>query len=82
MINYVSKAPVAAVKNIQDSIAKVGPGKGNTVIIDFCTGNDECVLTTIQSAIAGRDDTTDRGDDLDKGGMCQGLIYSVHVHMQ
>ena len=76
VINYVSKAPVAAVKNIQDSIAKVGPGKGNTVIIDFCTGNDECVLTTIQSAIAGRDVQLTGGTTWTKEVCVNGLIYS------
>lgn len=76
VITNVSKAPVASIRSIQDSISKVGPGKSNTVIIDFCTGNDECVLTTIQSAIDGRDVQLTGGTTWTKEVSVNGVIYS------
>lgn len=75
VIQNVSKAPVASIRNIQNSISKVNAGKDNTVIIDLCTGNDECVLTTIQSVIAAKGIQLTGGTTWTKSVGVNGNIY-------
>ena len=50
-LENVSKAPARYISRIKADIEAVRPGKSNTVIIDFCTGNDAAVLTTLSSLV-------------------------------
>ncbi len=47
----VSTKPARNIFRLEKDIETVKPGKENTVIIDFCTGNDAAVLTTLRSII-------------------------------
>lgn len=47
----VSTVPVKYIKNIENSVQKINANSDNTVCIDFCSSNDECVLTTLNSVL-------------------------------
>jgi len=51
VLKEVSTAPVKYMKEMEDKIRQLKPGTDNTVCIDFCTGNDACVLTTVHSLL-------------------------------
>jgi len=50
-LEEVSKAPARYIDRIREDIEAVRPGKENTVIIDFCAGNDAAVLTTLAGLV-------------------------------
>ena len=51
VIENVSTKPAAQIKKLDEDIRKVRPGRENTVVIDFCSGNDAAVLTTLEGAL-------------------------------
>lgn len=51
VLEQVSSMPVKYVGRLEEDLRKVGASQNNTVCIDFCTGNDACVLTTIYSVL-------------------------------
>lgn len=51
VLEQASLMPVKYIKRLEDDIEKVGAAEKNTVCIDFCSGNDACVLTTIYSVL-------------------------------
>jgi hypothetical protein len=50
-LENVSVSPARYIGRLEKDIASVRPGKENTAIIDFCSGNDAAVLTTLSSLI-------------------------------
>ncbi len=50
VLEQVSTMPVKFIRRLEKDIQQVGGGSRNTVCIDFCTGNDACVLTKIGRA--------------------------------
>ncbi|WP_029230768.1 FIST signal transduction protein [Butyrivibrio sp. VCB2006] len=55
VLEKVSISPARYISRIEKDIAAVRPGKENTAIIDFCTGNDAAVLTTLSGLIKKND---------------------------
>ncbi len=51
VLEEVSTMPVKYIHRLQEDVRKVGASREDTVCIDFCTGNDACVLTTIYSVL-------------------------------
>lgn len=51
VLEQVSTMPVKYIRRLEKDIKTVGGSKQDTVCIDFCTGNDACVLTTIYTAL-------------------------------
>lgn len=51
VLEQASTMPVKYIKRLETDIRKVGASEKNTVCIDFCTGNDACVLTTVYSVL-------------------------------
>ncbi|MCI8668599.1 MAG: hypothetical protein HFI34_03585 [Lachnospiraceae bacterium] len=51
VLEEVSVMPVKYIERLEKDIEKVGASHKDTVCLDFCTGNDACVLTTIYSAL-------------------------------
>ncbi len=43
--------PVKYIRRLEEDIRRVSGTGSNTVCIDFCTGNDACVLTTMNTAL-------------------------------
>lgn len=46
--------PVKYISRLEKDLARLHGSHEDTVCIDFCTGNDACVLTTIHTALRGR----------------------------
>lgn len=75
VIKDVSTSPVKSVPDLEDNINTIKPGKENTVMIDFCTGNDACVLTTIHGLLE-QNNVALMGGTGDAGKVsCNGKIY-------
>lgn len=51
VLEEVSVMPVKYIERLKDDVRRVNSSKEDTVCIDFCTGNDACVLTTIYSVL-------------------------------
>lgn len=54
VLEEVSVMPVKYIERLERDIRTINSSKENTVCIDFCSGNDACVLTTIYSALKRR----------------------------
>ncbi len=75
VMEKVSVAPARYIDRITEDIEAVRPGRDNTVIIDFCTGNDAAVLTTL-SGIADRYGLQIMGATGDGGKVSvNGIVY-------
>ena len=75
ILDSVSTMPARHIQSLEENIKKVRPGKENTVIIDFCTGNDAAVLTTLRSLV-DRYNLQVMGATGDAGKVsCNGVIY-------
>lgn len=46
--------PVRYIDRLQQDVSRVNGSQNNTVCIDFCAGNDACVLTTMYSVLKQR----------------------------
>lgn len=55
VLEQVSVMPIKYIKRLEEDLSKVGANHQNTVCIDFCTGNDACALTTINTALKRSD---------------------------
>lgn len=51
VMEKVSVSPARSIAKVQKDIESVHPGRDNTAIIDFCSGNDAAVLTTLSSLL-------------------------------
>ncbi|MCI8921732.1 MAG: hypothetical protein HFE88_07660 [Acutalibacter sp.] len=54
VLEQVSTMPVKHIQRLEADIKAVGGSGENTVCIDFCSGNDACVLTTINTSLGKR----------------------------
>ena len=54
VLEQVSVMPVKYIDRLEADIRKINGSKQDTVCIDFCSGNDACVLTTIYSLLKER----------------------------
>ncbi len=54
VLEHVSTMPVKYIRRLEQDVAKVNGSQKDTICIDFCSGNDACVLTTIYSVLKQR----------------------------
>lgn len=54
VIEQVSVMPVKYIERVEQDLSKINASSKDTVCIDFCSGNDACVLTTVYSALKKR----------------------------
>lgn len=54
VLENVSTMPVKYIKRLEQDVQSVGATEQDTVCIDFCSGNDACVLTTINTVLKDR----------------------------
>ncbi|MCI9115065.1 FIST N-terminal domain-containing protein [Oscillospiraceae bacterium 21-37] len=54
VLEQVSSMPVKHIQRLEADMKAVGGSGENTVCIDFCSGNDACVLTTINTSLGKR----------------------------
>ena len=55
VLEEASVMPVKYIERLEQDVEKVDGSQKDTVCIDFCSGNDACVLTTIHSVLKHRD---------------------------
>lgn len=51
VLEQVSTMPVKYIERLEADVKKINASEKDTICIDFCTGNDACVLTTIYSVL-------------------------------
>lgn len=51
LVRRVRECPVMDILQIEQDVAAVHPGDGDTVCIEFCTGGEERLLTTLNAAL-------------------------------
>ncbi len=51
VLEQVSTMPVKYIERLEQDVEKIDGSQKDTVCIDFCSGNDACVLTTIHSVL-------------------------------
>ena len=54
VLEQASSMPVKYIQRLEHDMQAVGGSSRDTVCIDFCSGNDACVLTTIYTALSKR----------------------------
>ena len=54
VLEQASCMPVKYIRRLQNDLKKMNPSLNNTVCINFCTGNDACVLTTMCSVLENK----------------------------
>lgn len=54
VLEQVSTMPVKYIERLERDVDAVNAASDNTICIDFCSGNDACVLTTIYSVLGSR----------------------------
>lgn len=54
VLEQVSLMPIKYIKRLEDDLNQVKASQADTICIDFCSGNDACVLTTIHTALRKR----------------------------
>lgn len=52
VLTEVSKMPVKRIHQFEQDVNRVGGNSDNMVCIDFCSSNDECVLTTMETILS------------------------------
>jgi hypothetical protein len=55
VLEEASVMPVKYIRRLEQDMRKVNAASKDTVCIDFCTGNDACMVTTIYSALGKKD---------------------------
>lgn len=79
VLEEVSTMPVKYIERLQQDVRKVNALPKDTVCIDFCAGNDACVLTTIYSVL-GRENISLVGGTGDAGKVsANGKVYQDAV---
>ena len=51
VLEQASTMPIKYIERLEDDVRRIGGTEEDTVCIDFCTGNDACVLTTINTVL-------------------------------
>ncbi len=51
VLEEVSVMPAKYIKRLNSDIKKINANKNDTICIDFCSGNDACVLTTMGTSL-------------------------------
>ncbi len=79
VLEHVSAMPVKYIQRLERDIQTVGGSGRDTVCIDFCAGNDACVLTTINTVLR-RQGISLVGGTGDQGKVsANGRVYSDGV---
>ncbi len=79
VLEQVSTMPVKYIKRLEADLQKVNASSKDTVCIDFCAGNDACVLTTMYSVL-GKKNISLVGGTGDAGRVsANGVVYSDAV---
>lgn len=76
ILTDIERTPVLNIKELDDNIKKIDAGSHNTVCIDLCTGNDGCVVTTLNMALGRYDISLAGGTSWSNMVSVNGKVYS------
>lgn len=79
VLENVTVAPIKYIKRLEDDLKAVNASQNDTICIDFCSGNDACVLTTIHTALRHRNISLVGGTGDDGKVSANGKIYKDSV---
>ena len=79
VLEEVSTMPVKYIQRMERDMQAVGGSGGDTVCIDFCAGNDACVLTTIHTVLHKRGVPLVGGTGAEGRVSANGRVYSDAV---
>ena len=79
VLEEVSAMPVKYIQRMERDMQAVGGTGGDTVCIDFCAGNDACVLTTIHTVLHKRGVPLVGGTGAEGRVSANGRVYSDAV---
>jgi len=79
VLEHVSTMPVKYIRRLEEDIARVRGASRDTVCIDFCTGNDACVLTTMNTVLRQHNISLVGGTGGEGGVSVNGRIYQDAV---
>lgn len=75
ILTNVSTMPMKQIKQLERAMDFVGGSSDNTVCIDFSSGNDECVIASIQSVLKRKGISLTGGTAWDGLVSCNGKVY-------
>ena len=67
--------PVKCIRKFQQNVTNISASADNTVLIDFCSGNDECVLATMESVLKSKKIQLTGGTAWEGLVCCNGQVY-------
>ena len=76
VMNYASTMPIHDVGTLQKNVTAISAASKDTVCIDICTGNDACVLTSMDSVLGKSHISLIGGTSMDPMVSVNGEIYS------
>lgn len=79
VLEQVSVMPVKYIRRMEEDVRKMEGSQQDTVCIDFCTGNDACVLTTIHTALKSRNISLVGGTGDGGRVSANGMVYEDAV---
>ncbi len=79
VLEEVSAMPVKYIQRMERDMRAVGGSGGDTLCIDFCAGNDACVLTTIHTVLHKRGVPLVGGTGAEGRVSANGRVYSDAV---
>ncbi len=75
LLTDVSTMPVKCIRKFQQNVTNISASADNTVLIDFCSGNDECVLATMESVLKSKKTQLTGGTAWEGLVCCNGQVY-------
>ncbi len=75
VLTDVSTMPVKRIKELEKDAGKISSNGSNTVCIDFCSNNDEMVLTTLASVLSKKKIPITGGTAWEGLVSCNGVVY-------
>jgi len=75
VLTDVSKMPVKRIRQFEQDVSRVSGNSDNIVCIDFCSSNDECVLTTMETILKQRKIQLTGGTAWEKLVSANGKVY-------
>ncbi|MCR4947115.1 MAG: hypothetical protein K5929_09270 [Lachnospiraceae bacterium] len=76
VMNYATTMPVHDVGALQKNVSSISASSKDTICIDICTGNDACVLTSMDSVLGKSHISLIGGTSMDPLVSVNGEIYS------
>lgn len=75
VVDHVGKMPLASIESFQKDVQRIGAGREDTVCVDFTTGNDADLVTTLNIALLPKGIPLVGGTAWESTVFCDGKAY-------